>query len=305
MRRRTLDPPAGKGRHGLVRARLWALLLIVGGAGTIVGILLAGAGAGPGGHAGALAGGAALVAGLLIGATAAARCRERARCKEAMSEQTAELAERETTLRAFVDNLPGAVAQIAADEPGSPITFVGGEIEGMTGVPRDEFIGAPVERFLSIVHPDDRRRVALAHARAIEDVAGFQIEFRIVAPDGSTRWLSERAQPTDDEAGAPRMLQGVFMDVTEHRQAQERVVEAEERYRRLVEELPLVVYLCEVLEDDGRLLYVGPQIKSVTGYGTWEWVAPNGLWASVIDEDDVERVLEARHAHFLRGRALQ
>lgn len=292
---------AGNGPLGLARARVWALLLILGGAGTIAGILLAGAGAGLGGHAAALAGGAVLVAGLLLGATAASRCRERARCEKAMSAQTAELAELEATLRAFVDNLPGAVAQIEADQPGAPITFIGGEIERMTGLAREELIGAPVERFLSTIHPGDRRRVATAHARAIENLAGFQIEFQILAPDGSTRWLSERAQPTVEEAGGAHTLAGVLIDVTEHKQAQERVIEAEDRYRRLVEELPLVVYLYEVLEEDELVLYVGPQIKSVTGYGTWEWVAPNGLWARVIDEDDVERVLEARRAHCLRG----
>ena len=90
-------------------------------------------------------------------------------------------------------------------------------------------------------------------------------------------------------------------DAKERRQAQARIVEAEERYRRLVEEIPLVVYLCEVLENSERLLYIGPQIEPVSGYGTWDWIAPNGLWTTIIHEDERERVAAARRRHYESG----
>ena len=78
-------------------------------------------------------------------------------------------------------------------------------------------------------------------------------------------------------------------------------MEAEERYRRLVEEIPLVVYLCEVLENSERLLYIGPQIEPVSGYGTWDWIASNGLWTTIIHEDERERVAAARRRHYESG----
>ena len=151
------------------------------------------------------------------------------------------------------------------------------------------------------MHPEDRDRVAEAHASAVENVAAFQIEFRLIRSDGEVRWVSERAQATVDHSGVVRTVDGVLVDATDRREAQERIVIAEERYRKLVEEIPLVVYLNQVLDDGERLLYVGPHITPVTGYSTWEWIAPNGLWATIVHEDDRERVATARRRHREHG----
>ncbi len=68
------------------------------------------------------------------------------------------------------------------------------------------------------LHPDDCARVVEALARAAESRAEYVIEYRVLRP-GGTGWVEARAQVVPPTAGAPLRLAGVFMDVTERREA--------------------------------------------------------------------------------------
>jgi len=68
-----------------------------------------------------------------------------------------------------------------------------------------------------------------------------------------------------------------------------RLRRSERRSRRLVEGLPLVMYV----EDDSGLTYISPQIEELLGYSASEWLAKTGLWRRALHPDDRERVLTA------------
>jgi PAS domain S-box-containing protein len=68
-----------------------------------------------------------------------------------------------------------------------------------------------------------------------------------------------------------------------------RLRRSERRNRRLVEGLPLVMYV----EDDSGLTYISPQIEDLLGYSASEWLAKTGLWRRALHPDDRERVLTA------------
>jgi PAS domain S-box-containing protein len=68
--------------------------------------------------------------------------------------------------------------------------------------------------------------------------------------------------------------------------AGKRLRDSEQRSRRLVEGLPLVMYT----ENEGGLTYIGPQIERLVGYPTSEWRA-GSLWRKALHPDDLERVL--------------
>ena len=73
-------------------------------------------------------------------------------------------------------------------------------------------------------------------------------------------------------------------------------------YRRMVESLPLCVYLAE-FEPEGRWEFVSPQIEALTGYGQEEWLAQPTLWLDSLHPGDRDRVLdeEGRHRALPRG----
>jgi PAS domain S-box-containing protein len=78
--------------------------------------------------------------------------------------------------------------------------------------------------------------------------------------------------------------------------------EVRDIYRRMVESLPLCVYLAE-FEPESRWEFVSPQIEALTGYTPAEWLSRPGLWSESIHPDDRERVLaeEGRHRNLPRG----
>jgi PAS domain S-box-containing protein len=64
---------------------------------------------------------------------------------------------------------------------------------------------------------------------------------------------------------------------------------SEVKNRRLIEGLPLAVYI----ESNERLSYVGPQIESMIGYPPAEWLGADSLWRGILHDEDRERVLAA------------
>jgi PAS domain S-box-containing protein len=71
------------------------------------------------------------------------------------------------------------------------------------------------------VHPDDRACAEASFAEAVETEGGKPREYRIVRPDGSVRWVSDRAYPVRDEAGRVLHVVGVAEDITAQKEAEE------------------------------------------------------------------------------------
>jgi two-component sensor histidine kinase/PAS domain-containing protein len=76
---------------------------------------------------------------------------------------------------------------------------------------------------IATIHPEDRPRILAAIEAAIRDGADYDVEYRVVHPNGDLRWLHARgraAQTADD--GGVRRLAGVSLDITERKRAEER-----------------------------------------------------------------------------------
>jgi PAS domain S-box-containing protein len=82
------------------------------------------------------------------------------------------------------------------------------------------------EEFLARVHPEDRAFVTEAVRRVLDGGGDLDYEFRILLPDGRSRWIADQGEVRRDEQGRPVYLAGVCTDVTERRMAQERLRQA-------------------------------------------------------------------------------
>jgi diguanylate cyclase (GGDEF)-like protein/PAS domain S-box-containing protein len=149
--------------------------------------------------------------------------------------------------------------------------------------------GGTLQAFLDLVHADDVDRVRQALAQAAEMRSGFEIEFRIVLPDGQIRWRTAAGDAIKDTPGQPTHMIGVGRDITERKEAEERLLQAEGKFRTLVEQLPLVSYV-EGLDDESAM-YISPQIADLVGHTAAEWVADPSFFARVLHPDDRKRVL--------------
>jgi len=74
------------------------------------------------------------------------------------------------------------------------------------------------ERYLSLVHPDDRDRVRQALDEAIQHHREFEADFRMTSPNGDERWITASGQVERDAQGEPLRLRGISMDITARRQ---------------------------------------------------------------------------------------
>ena len=90
-------------------------------------------------------------------------------------------------------------------------------------------------RWLELIHADDRPRVAEAAEAAVRGGPRYDVEYRVVRPDGNVRIVQSQGDVTWDEAGKPQRQFGVLQDITQLRQAEEEVRESEERFRTLVQ----------------------------------------------------------------------
>jgi PAS domain S-box-containing protein len=88
------------------------------------------------------------------------------------------------------------------------------EIYNIVGRMRSGF-EATYENFLECIHPDDRGLVASAVAQAVEKDTPYDIEHRVVHPDGSTRFVHEKGRVYRDDEGAPVRMLGIVHDITE------------------------------------------------------------------------------------------
>ncbi|HEX6262686.1 MAG TPA: PAS domain S-box protein [Actinomycetota bacterium] len=106
-------------------------------------------------------------------------------------------------------------------------------LERIHGLEKGSFAGT-LEAFEADIHPDDRERVREAVDRALAGPDPYRIEYRIVRPDGSQRWLEAIGDVRRDSSGAPVRMHGVCMDVTDRREAEEirtRLYEGEQAAR--------------------------------------------------------------------------
>ena len=100
--------------------------------------------------------------------------------------------------------------------------------EGPPGGPpgADTWRGKLVD-FLHLVHPDDQEGVTRALNQSVVGRTDLAVEFRVVAPGGATRWIMAFGRVIPDEQGAPALMIGLAVDLTDRKGLEDRVVRSE------------------------------------------------------------------------------
>ncbi len=120
--------------------------------------------------------------------------------------------------RAFLEKAQeiGHIGSWVTELDGSQRVGWSAESHRIFGVPLGRFEGTSAA-FFELVHPDDREPVRSARDAAVAGRQPFDIEHRVVRPDGSLRWVHERAAILRDPEGRALRMIGTTQDVTERR----------------------------------------------------------------------------------------
>jgi diguanylate cyclase (GGDEF)-like protein/PAS domain S-box-containing protein len=184
----------------------------------------------------------------------------------------------------------------------SEILYVSPGYEEVWGRDRESLYREPTS-FLEAIHPDDRDRVLEALEGQTE--GDYEEVYRVVRPDGSTRWVRDRAFPVRDGDGEVVRVVGIAEDITEQRRREEEIGRAADRFLRLFHFSPVPTVIATRRE--GRLVEGNDAAVELYGWDTEEvrgrpleeldvWVEPDRetFLETLREEGCVER-FEARH----------
>jgi diguanylate cyclase (GGDEF)-like protein/PAS domain S-box-containing protein len=123
----------------------------------------------------------------------------------------------------LVANVPGAVYRCALTSDWD-MEYMSPGIESICGYPASDFLSTPPARtYASIIHPEDRALVEREVDAAVENLAPFELDYRIIAADGQVHWVHERGRGIFGVDGTVQYLDGAIFDTTERKRLEQRL----------------------------------------------------------------------------------
>ncbi|HET9966548.1 MAG TPA: PAS domain S-box protein [Rubrobacter sp.] len=222
---------------------------------------------------------------LLVEALRAARSRAEGSTLEA-ERQREHLRRNEEHFRSLVEGMRN-YAIFTLDPQGCVASWNAGA-ERLEGYNSEEIVGERFSVFFTeedtrLGKPEEQLEAAASEGRSVE-------ENWLVRKDGSRFWADTILTALHDDEGELRGFSVVTQDITEKKEAERNLEEAEGRLRTLVEHVPAITYTGEV-GGDHALAYVSPQIEEVLGYSPGEVMADPDHWTKMLHPHDRKWVL--------------
>jgi diguanylate cyclase (GGDEF)-like protein/PAS domain S-box-containing protein len=131
-----------------------------------------------------------------------------------------ELHDTSSRYRSLMENIP-AITYIRSIQE-QKIVFISPQVESILGFSRGEWL-SDQNLWTKQIHPEDRERIMGASTRAETTLTPFSEEYRMVSSEGRSVWVHHEAEALRDEGGHPRFWQGVVMDISQLKEAEEQV----------------------------------------------------------------------------------
>lgn len=196
-------------------------------------------------------------------------------------------------------------------------TSISPQLMQQFGVKPEEYNGE-LDTVLARIHEEDRQRVSDAINKSIKDESHYRIEYRVVHPDGSLRWIEAKSGTTNDSS----RFAGTTLDITEKMKVRQVLEENEKDLRLLADSMPQIVwratpvgeldYFNQIWFD-----YCGAGFEENKGMGWVQFVHPEDLaktaerWKESLEANKpYENELRLRHHsgdyrwHVARARAI-
>ena len=148
-------------------------------------------------------------------------------------QKTAELKlkDSEKKYSSLVRNIPGASFRCLIDEHWTMV-FISDNVEKISGFPASDFIQSQVRSYSSICL-DDLKNTDKVAMNAVKRKESYTVEYRIVRADGEYCWVLEKGQGVFNDQGEPLYLDGIILDITKRKQAEEALRDSKERIQML------------------------------------------------------------------------
>ena len=184
---------------------------------------------------------------------------ERKRAEEA-------LRERDENLRLLGSAVPDVLWMSTPDI--SKMLYVSSNYERLWGQSVESLFENPLS-YMDPIHPEDRERVILALAGHLQ--GHYDVEYRLLSPDGSIRWIHDHGAPVCDAQGHVVRICGVASDITERKRTETSLRDSEARYRVLFEGAAEGILVADI--ETKKFLFANTAICKLLGYSQGELTA--------------------------------
>ena len=198
-----------------------------------------------------------------------------------LESEHARLKKSETKYRTLVENIPDV--RYSLDAFGRIVDISIPDILD-SGYRSEEVIG---REFMGFIHPEDRDKVVRSYTSAIKarQKVSNGLDFRILAKDGSVRWLETSTVCEYDSQGNYIGEEGLLRDITRRKKTEIALKESEEKFRILAEHSPFGL---SVMKDDQTFEYFNRKFVEMFGY-TLKDVPNKEAWFEKVYPDPVYR----------------
>ncbi|HYW12987.1 MAG TPA: ATP-binding protein [Longimicrobium sp.] len=166
------------------------------------------------------------------------------------------LQEAEERYRSLVEELP-VIVYVAEPQPPYAAIYVSPTIATL-GYAVDEWLLSP-DLWIRVLHPDDRDWVLARTQAAFAAGEATDAEYRVVGRDGGVRWLHDRGRFVRDSTGRALYWQGLMVDTTERKEAEEALQDQRRQLRQMIDVVPHLLF---VKDEEGRYI-VGNQAMAL------------------------------------------
>lgn len=150
----------------------------------------------------------------------------------------------EERFRSLVVNMPGVVYRCLPDEQWT-MQFLSNGIKQLTGYPATDFLDNRIRTFDEIIHPDDRETIRFGLEKATPAQPTYKDEYRLLCADGKICWVYEQGTALFDAANEIICLEGVFLDVTDRKLADQALEQERSQLRQLIRNMPVAMAMCD------------------------------------------------------------
>ncbi len=167
------------------------------------------------------------------------------------------------------------------------------QVAPLLGLAPGSFEGT-FEAIVNMALPEDREKLTSAVQKALVEGGEYQIEYRVMDPDGQIQWLEGKGRGYLDETGQPLRLSGIVQDITERKRAEEQLKVSLERFNKIFSVTPVSIAITRL--EDGVYLDVNDVFLQLTNYTRDEIIgqkATDVMWANPEERQEFVRQLRA------------
>lgn len=143
------------------------------------------------------------------------------------------------------------------------------------------------DRFIQMIHPEDRDEVAKAYQKSIHDKTNYHVDHRFEMPDGRIKWAREVGENEFDQQGVLIKSHGTVQDITEQVEVKQKLLASELQYQDLVESHP---YMINRYLPDTTMEFVNTAMADYFGYKVEEMLGQQ--WISMLAENKRQSTLD-------------